>query len=130
MRGLPYDATDSAIADFFGKAGARPVRIHRKQSSGEGYAEFASRAEQERALRLHREHIGRRYVELFAAPYDEVARVVGLPPPVRSMGGFPASQAQTPQYAGPQYAPPRQGYPAGQATQGYYGGGAAGRRAF
>eukprot|EP00467_Chlorarachnion_reptans_P025545 CAMPEP_0114504600 /NCGR_PEP_ID=MMETSP0109-20121206/10352_1 /TAXON_ID=29199 /ORGANISM="Chlorarachnion reptans, Strain CCCM449" /LENGTH=173 /DNA_ID=CAMNT_0001682875 /DNA_START=1243 /DNA_END=1764 /DNA_ORIENTATION=+ len=56
-----------------------PIRIHRKNDGGEAFVEFQTQQEQRAAQSLHKEHIGRRYIELFSVSYEEVAKIVGLP---------------------------------------------------
>eukprot|EP00466_Bigelowiella_natans_P002759 jgi/Bigna1/130412/aug1.11_g5120 len=79
MRGLPFQCTEQMITDFFTKASVTPIRIHRKNNGGEAFVEFQTSSEQRTGLSLHKEHIGRRYIELFPVAYEEVAQIVGLP---------------------------------------------------
>jgi len=79
MRGLPFQATEQMITEFFKKANVTPIRIHRKNNGGEGFVEFTTQQEQQSAASLHKEHMGRRYIELFPVSYEDVAKIVGLP---------------------------------------------------
>jgi len=141
MRGLPFQATEQMITDFFKNANVTPIRIHRKNNGGEGFVEFTSQSEQQTALKLHKEHMGRRYIELFPVSYEEVAKIVGLPlDPYAEAGGYPSQAhgydyAQDPRYAqyyadyyAQQAAYDAKGYDAKAAESyaAYYGAAAAG----
>ncbi|GAB5361859.1 hypothetical protein AAMO2058_000749100 [Amorphochlora amoebiformis] len=76
MRGLPYSSTEHDIVEFFRKAGITPMRTHLKHRSGHAYVEFASEKEVRDALKLDRENMGSRYVELFEAPYSELVNAI------------------------------------------------------
>lgn len=98
MRGLPYNTSETGITRFFADAKVTPMRIHRKADGAEAFVEFNTREEQELGLGLDKAFLGRRYVELFAIPYSEVAEKVGIPQ--RSWQPPPAQQHH--QYAGAQ----------------------------
>eukprot|EP00466_Bigelowiella_natans_P004461 jgi/Bigna1/79884/fgenesh1_pg.66_\ len=77
MRGLPFSASRRDIDDFFGRSSLRPFRVHFVERGGpEAYVEFSSADEVSRGLRLNREYIGSRYIELFEVPYHELLNVV------------------------------------------------------
>ncbi len=70
LRGLPWDATDAQVFDFF--AGLRVVGVvwtftHRNRPSGEAFVTFASVGEAVKALAMHKQVLGKRYIEVFAS---------------------------------------------------------------
>ena len=79
MRGLPFSATKSDIAEFFGEFKLIEDRIHIAcrpdgKATGEAYVEFASAEEAKRAMCKDKMTIGSRYVELFPSTPDEARR--------------------------------------------------------
>ncbi|PAA85451.1 hypothetical protein BOX15_Mlig020894g5, partial [Macrostomum lignano] len=95
MRGLPYDATPADVVAFFadcplrgGESGVHLSRDKAGRPSGEGYAEFESVEAANSGLRLHRQNMGRRYIELFPSSESEM-RVTPLREPVLRMRGLP-----------------------------------------
>ena len=115
-RGIPWEATEEDVLKFFQQSGFSPISLHRQQ--GEAFVEFALPDHASAAMRLHRGLIGNRYIELARCSYNEMARVVGLPPKEAPPAG----------YGGP----PPAGYPPGAYAGGYgmggggYGGGGYG----
>jgi heterogeneous nuclear ribonucleoprotein F/H len=114
IRGIPFSASETDIARFFEEAYVQPIRIHRKNNGGEAYIEFNSPGDCNQAMMMNKRNIGRRYIELFRVSYEEVAKVVGLPPqqqqqhqhqhvPGHPGGGVYAGQGQVvgPQGQGP-----------------------------
>jgi len=83
MRGMPFNSSDRDISTFFEQAGAKPLRIHRKEDGSEAFVEFHE-GDVSKAMTKQKSYMGHRYVELFRVSYDEVAQIVGLPP----RGGF------------------------------------------
>mmetsp|Transcript_34322 Transcript_34322/g.77851 ORF Transcript_34322/g.77851 Transcript_34322/m.77851 type:complete len:167 (+) Transcript_34322:450-950(+) len=70
MRGLPYSASETEIANFFSGLRIVPggVSIGRDASgraSGEAHVEFTNEADAQSAMQLNRQRIGSRYIELF-----------------------------------------------------------------
>lgn len=70
MRGLPYSATETEIANFFSGMRISPggVSIGRDASgraSGEAHVEFTNEADAQQAMMMNRQRIGSRYIELF-----------------------------------------------------------------
>eukprot|EP01105_Mastigella_eilhardi_P016705 TRINITY_DN3823_c0_g1_i1.p1 TRINITY_DN3823_c0_g1~~TRINITY_DN3823_c0_g1_i1.p1 ORF type:complete len:748 (-),score=199.36 TRINITY_DN3823_c0_g1_i1:112-2052(-) len=82
LRGLPYTATEKDIIEFF-----HPLAIHQGDGvhivlnlhgrpSGEAFVEFLSEEDAVKALARHRQHLGRRYVEVFKASRAEMERAL------------------------------------------------------
>jgi heterogeneous nuclear ribonucleoprotein F/H/epithelial splicing regulatory protein 1/2 len=72
MRGLPYNAGQREIMDFFEGYNILPNGIHivmgaTDRPTGEAFVEFISSDEAQRAMERHRQNIGSRYIELFRA---------------------------------------------------------------
>lgn len=72
MRGLPYNAGQREIMDFFEGYNILPNGIHvvmgaTDRPTGEAFVEFVSPEETQRAMERHRQNIGSRYIELFRA---------------------------------------------------------------
>ncbi|GJP73739.1 hypothetical protein CLOP_g4427 [Closterium sp. NIES-67] len=81
MRGMPYSATSADIAAFFkGMQVAHDgifVCSHPDgRATGEAFVEFANEETAARALQLHREPMGHRYVELFRSTKGEMMAAV------------------------------------------------------
>lgn len=81
MRGLPFSAAKEDIYQFF--AGYNPVREtivltfrNDGRATGEAYVGFATPADAERAMALHRRSMGPRYIELFISNRDEHGRAL------------------------------------------------------
>lgn len=72
MRGLPYNAGQREIMEFFEGYNILPNGIHvvmgaTDRPTGEAFVEFVSSEETQRAMERHRQNIGSRYIELFRA---------------------------------------------------------------
>lgn len=72
MRGLPYNAGQREIMDFFEGYNIVPNGIHvvmggNERPTGEAFVEFTNSEEAGRAMERHRQNIGSRYIELFRA---------------------------------------------------------------
>lgn len=72
MRGLPYNAGQREIMDFFEGYNILPNGIHivmgaTDRPTGEAFVEFITSDEAQRAMERHRQNIGSRYIELFRA---------------------------------------------------------------
>lgn len=78
MRGLPFAATENDVHDFFvgfaiGAEGVHLLRNATGRPSGEGYVEFMTTEEAERAMATrNRERMMHRYIELFRASRNEM----------------------------------------------------------
>jgi hypothetical protein len=82
MRGLPFSAAKEDIYDFF--IGYNPlldsiVLTYRNdgRATGEAYVGFVSPGDAERAMALHRQSMGNRYIELFISNKEEHGRALG-----------------------------------------------------
>jgi RNA recognition motif-containing protein len=72
MRGLPYNATQREIMDFFDGLNIMPNDIHIVMETtnhpiGEAFVEFTSSDEAQRGMDSHRKNIASYYRELFRA---------------------------------------------------------------
>lgn len=79
MRGLPFSTTKPEIFTFF--EGYNPIEdsivlTYRNdgRATGEGYVQFESPEDSEKAMGLHRKSMGSRYIELFISNKDEHSR--------------------------------------------------------
>ncbi|CAM6037574.1 unnamed protein product [Sphagnum compactum] len=82
MRGLPYNAGQREIMDFFEGFNIMPNGIHIVMGStdrptGEAFVEFISSDEAQRGMERHRQNIGSRYIELFRATKSEMLLATG-----------------------------------------------------
>uniref|UniRef100_A0A7I4A7R3 RRM domain-containing protein n=1 Tax=Physcomitrium patens TaxID=3218 RepID=A0A7I4A7R3_PHYPA len=82
MRGLPYNAGQREIMDFFEGYSFLPNGIHivmgaTDRPTGEAFVEFMSSDEAQRAMERHRQNIGSRYIELFRATKSEMLLATG-----------------------------------------------------
>ncbi|KAK8952595.1 hypothetical protein KSP39_PZI004728 [Platanthera zijinensis] len=80
LRGLPYSATETDIAEFFQEYEAREENVHivRRPDgkvTGEAYVEFESVEVAKKAMSKDKMTIGSRYVELFPSTLEEAKRV-------------------------------------------------------
>jgi len=79
IRGLPWSATKSEIADFFATCKLaygvdESINFHKNREgrpSGEAYIAFASKGDLDEALNKDRKNMGSRYIEVFTAKPDE-----------------------------------------------------------
>ncbi|CAF0778289.1 unnamed protein product, partial [Didymodactylos carnosus] len=76
MRGVPFDAVEKDIYEFFRPV--TPIRVeiekNRGKQTGLCFAEFGSREEAEEAMTFHKKYMGQRYVELIPL-YDNNIKV-------------------------------------------------------
>jgi RNA recognition motif-containing protein len=129
MQGIPFEATEPDITKFFQEANVTPLRIHRQEQGGEAYVEFNSPQDVTQAMTRQKANLGRRYIELFRVSYDEMADIVGLPPPGYGPpppaaapvgGGYPDGPGG-PYGAPPPYPPPPVAGPPPPAAYNPYG---------
>jgi len=84
MRGLPWSAAENDILEFFKEGDLVPEKVHlvsdvaTGRASGEALVEFESEEQIVSAMKLNRNEIGSRYIELFRASMGELRRVLGL----------------------------------------------------
>lgn len=81
MRGLPYSVSIDDILNFFrgidlGEDQIFLLTNHSGQITGDGYVNFSSAKQAERAMSLHNSRIGRRYIELFSSDGKELKNVL------------------------------------------------------
>ncbi len=70
LRGLPWDASEEQLREFF--SGLRVESVvwtftHRNRPSGEAFVTFGSVEEAAKGLGKHKEHLNKRYIEVFAS---------------------------------------------------------------
>lgn len=80
MRGLPYEAREEEIYDFFGRFQPIPRSLRfgynrEGRKSGEAAVLFETRAQAKDALELDRQRIGNRYIELMTIGSEEFLRL-------------------------------------------------------
>jgi len=84
MRGLPWSANEKDILEFFKVGDLVPDKVHivsdvaTGRSSGEALVEFENEEQIISAMKLNRNEIGTRYIELFKASMSELRRALGL----------------------------------------------------
>ncbi|CCD68996.1 RRM domain-containing protein [Caenorhabditis elegans] len=68
-RGLPWEATEQELRDFFGNNGIESLEIPRRngRTSGDAKVVFTNEEDYNNALKKDREHLGSRYIEVFPA---------------------------------------------------------------
>lgn len=81
MRGMPYSATAAEVTAFFkgfevAKDGVFMMSHADGRPTGEAFVEFVDEETASRAMALHREPMGTRYVELFRSTKGEMAAAV------------------------------------------------------
>jgi len=101
VRGLPFTAREVDIVAFFGKASVVPSGVSlvynaRDQPNGECYVELRTADELSRALTLHRDSIGHRYVELFRTTRIEAMQALGMQQANAAAAAVAAAQAYMP----------------------------------
>eukprot|EP00455_Lapot_gusevi_P015811 TRINITY_DN1805_c0_g1_i1.p1 TRINITY_DN1805_c0_g1~~TRINITY_DN1805_c0_g1_i1.p1 ORF type:complete len:528 (-),score=175.98 TRINITY_DN1805_c0_g1_i1:101-1684(-) len=81
LRGLPFSANEPEIQEFLGDIRAQAIHFVMTPSgkkSGDAFVELASEAEAIEALKLHRQHLGSRYVEVTRSTHEEAKRAMGV----------------------------------------------------
>jgi len=86
IRGLPWSATKAEIKEFFEGQTLRydddpdkaiHLTLNREgRASGEAYVEFETDEDIENALKKDRQHLGKRYVEVFKGKFNEMEWVI------------------------------------------------------
>jgi heterogeneous nuclear ribonucleoprotein F/H len=83
LRGLPWSTTVDEILKFFsdcnikdGKLGIHMTMSREGRPSGEAYVEMETDEDIEKACKKDRDHMGRRYIEVFKAKRSEMEWVV------------------------------------------------------
>jgi RNA recognition motif-containing protein len=75
LRGLPWEATEEDVKEFFKKAEVTAEDIfigsQKGRATGEAFAKFSSEEGRASALALSGQHIGSRYIEMFAGTLKE-----------------------------------------------------------
>ena len=74
VRGIPFSAGKAELQSFFamckiknGKEGIHFTYLQHGRPSGEAFVEFDNEVELEKAMKMHREYMGSRYIEVFHA---------------------------------------------------------------
>lgn len=79
MRGLPYSASETDCINFFQDIRVLGVHLPKDsmgRPSGQGYAEFSTKEDFERALLLNKQHLQNRYIELFESSHQDLGRAM------------------------------------------------------
>lgn len=75
LRGLPWEATEEDVKEFLKKANVSADEIfigsQKGRATGEAFAKFSSEENRAAALSLSGQHIGSRYIEMFASTLKE-----------------------------------------------------------
>ncbi|GMT24451.1 hypothetical protein PFISCL1PPCAC_15748 [Pristionchus fissidentatus] len=96
LRGLPFSASDREIKEFLSDVEVEEVVFGRNaegRASGEAFVRLASKDDVQTALQKNKQHMGKRYIEVYEAKLDEVARARGIP---SSRGGGPLALRDLP----------------------------------
>jgi len=115
LRGLPFEATKSDIADFFAgldieENGILMVTDYNGRSSGEAFVQFTNGSDAGKALEKNKASMGRRYIEVFRSSMDEAKKAQSI------MMGFDRMPAGPMRGPGPM----RGGYGGGMGRPGPY----------
>jgi RNA recognition motif-containing protein len=89
LRGLPFETTEADLINFFtGLSVVSSVITHdlSGRPSGEGFVTFCDAESARAALSFDRQHLGRRYVEVFESDVNEMS--------AKTQVGYVAAQAQ------------------------------------
>uniref|UniRef100_A0A1I7UL71 RRM domain-containing protein n=1 Tax=Caenorhabditis tropicalis TaxID=1561998 RepID=A0A1I7UL71_9PELO len=88
-RGLPWEATEQDLKDFFENSGIESLDIPKRngRTCGDATVTFTNEDDYKRALKKDREHLGSRYIEVF--PSDSAPRRRGDREDFRPRGGPP-----------------------------------------
>lgn len=76
MEGVPRQASDQMLANFFRVIGVMPIRIHRKNTGDSAYVEFVTEQDCKIALTRNNAYIENRYISLRQVMSSEVSRAV------------------------------------------------------
>lgn len=84
IRGLPYDANDRDILDFFSDENVVPTQIHimldkMGNPAGDAFCEFNTFEEASRALKKSNKFVGRSKVSVLPVSRDEMLDALGVP---------------------------------------------------
>ncbi|GMS96033.1 hypothetical protein PENTCL1PPCAC_18208 [Pristionchus entomophagus] len=95
LRGLPFSASDKDIKEFLSDVEVEEVVFGRNaegRPSGEAFVRLASKDDVKAALLKNKQHMGKRYVEVYDSKPEEINRARGLgpqrngPPALRDIG--------------------------------------------
>lgn len=84
MKGLPYSATEQDVLDFFQEGDIYPAKVHIISDlatgfpTGIAFAEFENQNQIVAALKLQRNEMGKRYIELNSAYMRDLKEALGL----------------------------------------------------
>lgn len=79
IRGLPFDADEVDIAEFFQDLSIKGQGIHLvfdqyvERHTGEAYVQFEKLEDVEKALKMHKQMLGSRYIEVFQSTKQGIA---------------------------------------------------------
>lgn len=81
-RGLPWQTTDTEVQHFFRGLNIAPggialVLSKAGRRNGEAVIRFTTREQRDLALKKHKHHMNRRYIEIYAAQSAEFIAVAG-----------------------------------------------------
>uniref|UniRef100_A0A1B6FH00 RRM domain-containing protein n=2 Tax=Cuerna arida TaxID=1464854 RepID=A0A1B6FH00_9HEMI len=120
LRGLPFNATDRDILDFFSDEGISPTQIHimldkQDKPAGDAFCEFSSVDEVIRALTKNQTLMGRSVVCVEPVSREEMMSALGVvvPHPDHTHSDFPRS------YPHPDFHRPDHRYPRMHNSGGY-----------
>jgi RNA recognition motif-containing protein len=122
LRGLPFSANESTIAEFLHGVNIPPQGVHmvydaNERPTGEAFVEVVSEADVQAATAMHNRTLGRRYIEVFRSSQGEMHRLQMGEAPVPE-GYYGTNSAFAPPPPTHQPAPP----PGYTATAAPFGG--------
>jgi len=77
LRGLPWETRKDDVKDFLERVRYKTIILEedeRGRAAGQAWVELDSRDEMDRALDLHRKHLGSRYIEVFETNSSDMER--------------------------------------------------------
>jgi heterogeneous nuclear ribonucleoprotein F/H len=115
MRGLPYTANESTIADFLAGVNIPAQGVHmvynaNERPTGEAFVEVCSEADVQAALALNHHTLGKRYIEVFRSSQGEMLRLQMGEAVIPEGSFYPHHQAPSPSHMPQQHHHQHQNY--------------------
>jgi len=79
LRGLPWETRKEDVKEFLERVRYKTIVLEedeRGRAAGQAWVELESREEMERALDMHRKHLGSRYIEVFESNASDMDRAI------------------------------------------------------
>lgn len=72
LKGLPFEANEAMIIDWFKDLNIRPLQVVVMPTMGQAFVEFPTANEVARAVTKHRSYLGKRYVDVIRVSREEM----------------------------------------------------------